>query len=137
MSDTPPTVNCGDCGKELAEDPHAPVETRKPCADCGSTSRHFQKSLSVTGTARTKLSMKARHATGGRPFLEQTVGDELHRKSGKWMKLERLIDRARNWYREVVTDPETGQTMHECQEPLSEHRGHGAAKRHKGQPPES
>lgn len=63
MSDMLPTVNCGNCGKELAEDPQAPVETRKPCPDCGSTSRHFQKSLSATVTARTKLSMKARHGT--------------------------------------------------------------------------
>ncbi len=137
MSDTPPTVNCGNCGKELAEDPHAPVETRKPCPDCGSMSRLLGKSLSGTVTARSKMSMRARHATGGRPFLEQTVGDDLHRKSGKWMKLQRLIDRARNWYREVVTDPETGQTIHECQEPLSEHRGHGAAKRPEDSPPEA
>ncbi len=137
MLDTPRTVNCGACGKELAEDPHAPVETRKPCPDCGSTSRDFQKSLSATVTVRTKLSMKARHATGGRPFLEQIVGDDLHRKSGKWMKLERLIDRERDLYHKVVKDPETGQIVHECQEPLSEHRGHGAAKRPEGKPPEA
>ena len=96
MSNTPRTVNCGACGKELAEDPHAPVETRKPCPGCGSTLRDFQKSLSATVTTRTKRREKARHANGGSPYLEQRGGDDLHRKSGKWMKHERLIDRERD-----------------------------------------
>ncbi len=137
MSNTPRTVNCGACGKELAEDPHAPVETRKPCPGCGSTLRDFQKSLSATVTTRTKRREKARHANGGSPYLEQGGGDDLHRKSGIWRKLYRLIDRGRNGSCKVVRDPETGQIVHECQEPLSKHRGHGAAKRRGDQPPEA
>jgi len=46
-------------------------------------------------------------------------GDDLHRKSGKWMKKEQLIDRAKDHYKEVVTDPETGSVVHHCDEPLS------------------
>jgi len=65
--------------------------------------------------------------------MEQTVGDDLHLKSGKWMKLERLIDRVGDWYREIVTDPENGQIIHFCEEPLSQHYGHGSAKENKGQ----
>jgi hypothetical protein len=72
--------------------------------------------------------MKVRHPNGGRPFIEHIVGDDLHRKSGKWMRLQRLIDRATNRYRETVTDPEIGIIIHQNEEPLSEHRGHGTTK---------
>jgi hypothetical protein len=49
------------------------------------------------------------------------------------MKLERLIDRAKNWYKEVVRDPETGEIIHKCEEPLREHRGHGTVKEQQNQ----
>jgi hypothetical protein len=38
-----------------------------------------------------------------------------------------VIERAKDWYREVVTDYETGKMVHQCEEPLAEHQGHGAA----------
>jgi len=72
--------------------------------------------------------MKARHQAQRKPFLESTFRADLHWKSGKWMKLERIIDRAKNWYKEVVTDPRTGEVVHRCEEPLSDHKGHGSAK---------
>jgi hypothetical protein len=31
-------------------------------------------------------------------------------------------------YEEVVIDDETGETIHECREPLSDHTGHGSAR---------
>ena len=40
-----------------------------------------------------------------------------------------MIDREADTYDETVTDPESGEIVHECHEPLSEHRGHGSAKR--------
>ncbi|HUK55579.1 MAG TPA: zinc ribbon domain-containing protein, partial [Nitrospiria bacterium] len=55
-------------------------------------------------------------------------GDDLHKKSGKWYKKERIIDKDNDQYKEVISDPETGEIIHECQEPLSEHRNHGSAK---------
>jgi hypothetical protein len=45
------------------------------------------------------------------------------------MRLERVIDRAKNWYREIVTDPVTGKIIHACEEPLDAHRGHGTDKK--------
>ena len=41
---------------------------------------------------------------------------------------ERLIDRKNNRYREVVKDMKTGDVIHEVDEPLSQHTGHGSAK---------
>ena len=128
MADMLPTVNCGSCGKKLDEDPHGPVETRKACPNCGSTSRQFQVKLSATVTLRSKLGIKARHPGEGKPFHKQVVGADLHRKSGEWMHRERIIDRENDWYSETVTDPETGGVIYKCQERLSEHQGHGSAK---------
>jgi hypothetical protein len=49
------------------------------------------------------------------------------------MKLRRIIDRRNNRYQELVVDPQTGETVREVDEPLSEHRGHGSAKPKKQQ----
>ena len=121
-------VRCGACHAKLDEDPHAPTEQRGPCPHCGSVSRHFEVGISETLALHSKLTAKGRHPGEKRPFIEQTVGDDLHRKTGRWMKLHRVIDRLRNWYHERVTDPASGQVMHECNEPLTEHKGHDSAK---------
>ena len=122
------TTKCGQCGNVLPEDPSIPVEARIPCPKCGSTTRGFAVAVSSTVELHSKLRLKARHAAGGRPYLEQTVGSDLHRKTGIWMRLERVLDRASNRYRERVTNPKTGEIVHECDEPLSDHQGHGSAK---------
>jgi hypothetical protein len=44
------------------------------------------------------------------------------------MRLDRVIDREKNRYTERVTDPATGEVVHECDEPLTDHQDHGAAK---------
>lgn len=73
--------------------------------------------------------MKARHGTLGRPFYETKSGADLHRATGRWMQRQLIIDRENNRYSERVIDPETGQIVHVCEEPLSEHQGHGTAKK--------
>ncbi len=121
-------VNCGDCGLLLDEDTSAPPETRSPCPACGSLTRSIHVSIHDTITLREKLGMKGRHASGGRPFIEQVHGADLHRDTGTWRDLSRVIDRENDVYHEVIKDPTTGEVLHECKEPLSQHRGHGAAK---------
>src|SRR5262245_37694488 len=62
---------------------------------------------------------------------EQFVGDHYHEKSKKWNTKVRIIDRVNDWYYEEVRDGDTGTVIHLCDEPLSEHYGHGSAKRPK------
>jgi hypothetical protein len=45
------------------------------------------------------------------------------------MKVRRAIDRDLDDYEEEVRDAETGELIHYCHERLSEHKGHGFAKR--------
>jgi hypothetical protein len=73
--------------------------------------------------------MRLKDAATGQTVLEQFSGDDLHRKSGKWMTKQRIIDWTNDRYKELVADPETGQTIHSCDEPLSKHHGHGSAKK--------
>jgi hypothetical protein len=75
------------------------------------------------------VGVKAKHPKQKKPFIEAVSGDDLHRKSQKWMKLERVVDRDKNQYSETITDPSTGKVVHQCKEPLTKHRGHGSAKK--------
>jgi hypothetical protein len=73
--------------------------------------------------------MKLKDKEGpGKPSVEQHTGDDLQRSTGKWLKLNRVIDRKNNHYVEELRDPETGEILRRCEEALSEHQGHGAAK---------
>jgi len=76
------------------------------------------------------IGAKAKHPKQ-RPFLEQKIGDDLHKKSNTWMSLERVIDRAKNWYKEIIVNPKTGEIIHKIEEPLSDHTDHGSAKKRK------
>jgi len=122
------SVLCGKCKLVLEEDPHTTPEQRIPCPSCGSTARIFQVGIHDGIVMKSKLGMKAKHPGGGKPFIEQVIGDDLHRKTGKWMNLTRVFDRENDLYKEIITDPITGEVIHECIEPLSKHTGHGDAK---------
>jgi hypothetical protein len=120
---------CAGCGHDLDEDPGAPVETRDPCPICGSLVRHIAIHVEDTIAIHESTRVQGRPGTGGKPFVDQIVGDDLQRSTGRWMRRERVIDRTNDRYREVVTDPTTGEVVHECEEPLTDHQGHGHAKR--------
>jgi hypothetical protein len=79
-------------------------------------------------TFRSQLGIKVKRPTQKKPFIEQKVGDDFHRDTGTWRKRERVIDRDADRYREVITDAE-GNEVRRCDEPLSQHRGRGDAKR--------
>ena len=57
---------------------------------------------------------------------EKVMGDDYSRKLERNVNLKRIIDRENDDYLEKVTDPQTGETIHYCHEPLSEHIGHGS-----------
>jgi hypothetical protein len=62
------------------------------------------------------------------PRLDQFAGADLRKSDGCWMQKERIIDRDRDYYKEVVIDPNDGAVVHKNEEPLSEHFGRGSAK---------
>jgi hypothetical protein len=122
------TVQCRDCGTPVEEP--GPIEDRRPCPTCGSLARIFTVTVTDTAQVRERIAIKARRGEVGkvRPFLEQTHGDDYHRDSGEWREVTRVIDRENDRYTERIVDT-AGNVVREVDEPLNEHRGHGAARR--------
>lgn len=124
-------LNCGDCGEVLQDLPSIDPPALPSCPKCGSIKRTFSIALANTLHVRGMLRLKGRRPGQKKPFIEQKVGDDLHRKTGIWNKLRRVIDRDNDSYSEEIMDPKTGQIIHKQEEPLSQHRGHGGAKKKK------
>ena len=82
----------------------------------------FGDKLEMHGSMAYEVKSKGR----GKSHVEGKTGEEFFRKAKKWVQKIRLIDREKNYYKELVTDPETGQIIHECEEPLTAHKGHGS-----------
>ncbi|MCH7528171.1 MAG: zinc ribbon domain-containing protein [Candidatus Marinimicrobia bacterium] len=131
MPETGRIRECDDCGEILDEPMDQSGTDQMPCPNCESLQPHVRLSFSETLPLHEKHELKIRGPEGGKPRYESVQGDDLHRKSGRWMQLKRIIDRVNNRYQEIITDPETGEVVHKNEEPLSEHRGHGSAKMYK------
>ena len=129
MTSTSTIVKCAKCSTVLDDAPDVPIEQRQPCPSCGSTARAFEDEILETVNIRESLGMKARRGPAGRPFYETKSGPDFHRTSARWMQRDLVIDRENDRYFERVIDPETGEVLRICEEPLSQHRGHGKAKR--------
>ena len=74
-------------------------------------------------------SKHGRVRTKRRWLKEITSGDDWHWKTGRWSIIHRVIDRLNDWYVERIVDKETGDIIIDKAHPLSEHRGHGSAKK--------
>jgi hypothetical protein len=122
---------CNNCGLSFSGDNEFAKEDGIPCPSCGSKIKRLDLGITESFKLGEKLGMKARHATGDRPFLEQVSGADLCKKTGAWMELIRVIDREKDLYKETVTDPKTGEIIRQCEEPLSQHTNHGSAKKAK------
>jgi len=61
----------------------------------------------------------------------KSEGSIKYGKSQKTALVKRVqeIDRENDEYKESVTNAETGEIIHSCEEPLSSHTGHGSAKK--------
>lgn len=123
------SVACGTCSRDLDETPDLLEVERRPCPACGSLARRIDIKVSDELRVGVYELLKLRSPGRGKPSLERTVGFNLFRQTGRWNHIDRVIDYAADRYDEVITDPETGTVLDECHEPLSEHRGHGSARR--------
>ncbi len=124
-------VTCGQCGSQLPEQ-DVRQTTSPPCPNCGTVKGSLALSLSDTmppihESLTGKVEDPARSSKDN-PRVHFFTGDEIRSADGKWMKKDRTIDRDRNQYKETVTDPEAGEVIHHCDEPLKAHTGHGSAK---------
>jgi hypothetical protein len=82
----------------------------------------------ATQPMSSSLGLKAREAGGSKPWYEVFSGGQWSWRLGRIVQKIRIFNRREDAYHERVVDPETGKVIHECSEPLSEHKGHGSAK---------
>lgn len=124
-------VKCKNCGELLDEPINTPFDQRKPCPSCGSEARLYAMELGEEIALHDRLKLKARHGQPGeiRPFLEVQIGDDLFRDTGEWNRREKIEDRENDRYMEHIVNPRTGEVIHHCEEPLSEHHGDGSDRR--------
>ena len=121
-------TECAHCGKRLVQ-ARTVEEAGQPCPACGKTGRNVFVSTTESAVARDGLGMKAKRVGQKKPFVESLSMPSHSHKLDKLVHHERLIDRDNNLYHEKVTEYETGNTLHEQTQPLSEHVGHGSAKK--------
>jgi hypothetical protein len=129
MSASTGPVLCGTCKQQLDESANLPPEERLPCPSCGSTTRIFSVEIRETVTLRSKLGLKHKRPGFKKPIYEEVSGDDLHRKTGLWSRLLRVIDRQNNRYKEEIIESETGKVLRVIDEPLTDHTGRGSAKK--------
>lgn len=122
-------VECNDCGAELPSN----WKERQPCPECGSIFLKINLQFEDHVKIRELFEGKVKDSKSKKPIKEFKQGTEPQRgRPGKWACVYRNIDREHDTYDEKVVDEETKQVLHECHERLSDHRGHGSAKKRKG-----
>ena len=115
-------IFCKDCGQKLSEDD-------KVCQNCGSKKRNIVATLEDKIELHDQIKGKVKEKGAKKASLEFKDGDDLHKKSGKYHHRNMYIDRKNDSYKEIVKDKTTGKIIHECEERLSDHKGHGSDKK--------
>lgn len=126
------TVTCSKCGLSLPSE-HVSPNSDSTCPECGAVQRliHLEIEDHVGVEIHDGLRGKLKDPnlpSKKNPRVDFFAGDDLRKSDGKWMQKKRVLDRDNDRYIEVVVDPETGKIVHEKDEPLSKHVGHGTAK---------
>jgi hypothetical protein len=125
-------VHCNNCDALLPEET-ALADPPEPCPECGSTARRFHVEVVEKCEAEAFLGMEGRRAGLSRRkgwFIRSftRLAAQISR-GGALAYHTRVMDRDTDRYVETVTMRETGEVVHHCDEPLSEHQGHGSARR--------
>ncbi|WP_439590210.1 hypothetical protein [Hydrogenophaga sp.] len=100
----------------------------QPCPSCGGFGLIVDVSIMETVTVMDGHEMQLKRVGVKKPVVESFSKPSLSRKLEKHVYHERLIDRENNLYHEKITDYQSGETIHEQKEPLTDHVGHGSAK---------
>ena len=114
------------CEKALPRD----HESGEPCPYCGQVGRTFQKNIDCAVEIRSSFGLKKKnpaYPSKKRVRVELFDGWELRKSVGDLVRKFRRIDKDAGTYAERVVT-ENGDLIHECDEPLAEHFGHGSDK---------
>lgn len=125
-------IECYDCGEELPDEWIA-SDANNQCPNCGSCKQKIELDFFEEISVEVHDTFRGKEKDPSLPSKKKLrkdiiTGDDIRKRDGKWMRKERIIDRDNDYYKEKVVDPETGDVVHECEEKLSDHLGHGSNK---------
>jgi len=118
------TARCPKCGASLLARGEEGTSIR--CNQCGS--ELYFKYLEGSITPSGYLLRRARSPSKANYRIQREEGDSFYRKTGRWHKLIRIIDRVRKWYYEHIVDSETGEVISHKDQSLTDHRRIGNPK---------
>jgi DNA-directed RNA polymerase subunit RPC12/RpoP len=126
---------CIQCGQSIGTEELRTSESAA-CPNCGGKTftMQFHSRVQLRSLGAMTIKQRDPNKTGdpmtgyGKPSFEHVIGPEFS-ASGKLVMKERIFDKQSDSYFERITDMETGEIIHECEEPFSLHRGHGDAKK--------
>jgi len=121
---------CRECGLEFEDI----WEGKESCPNCMSDQldmvTRFEEKVAIHELIRGKIIDPSRKSS--EKTRQETIdGEVFGHREGKYLRKYRLIDRDDNHYKELVVDPDSGETIHYDEGTLSNHTGHGSAKRKK------
>ena len=121
---------CSNCGFEFPEAAQNETE-RSPCPACGCMARTISVSITEKIKVYEGLGYKVKDPSKTRKSKIKVEGFHKYARSQKaaLVKHIRVIDRENDQYKELVINTETEEVIHSCEEPLSEHTGHGSDKK--------
>ena len=127
MDDRPATgVSCGRCGRTLPDSENGPVDQRRPCPDCRSLARRFERTMAEAISIRDSLATKLIRGATGEVAQEQFVGADHTKADGSWTEKTVLVDHETDRYVERVVRERDGAIVRDVDEPLSAHTGRGS-----------
>lgn len=118
MSSNEVWATCIDCGAELKQ-------SDKQCPKCGSTKKLYKREASVGIGIKAVETRAMQKRKGYRYFVKQMIS--RWKRSGdlrltEGVHEERIIDKEKDEYHQVVKDAKTGDVTHEEHKPLSQHK---------------
>ena len=124
-------VQCAKCQTSYSAFPFERLFGRRRCPKCRSTARVYTALLQEgmrlfdawKGSIKNKNYARKKKLRGWF-FSGYEWSHDLGKFVHKFVHAEKRTDE----YHELVTDPDTGQVIHECKESLRKHVGHGSAK---------
>jgi hypothetical protein len=126
------TISCQACRTDFLVSHGGNPGAITRCPSCGASGLvvHIEVDDELAVAVHELVNVKKR--VGARsPTEEIRTGDSFWRDQQRWIHLYRRIDRANDWYEEIVWDPETATVVHRCTEQLSKHRGADGAQRNR------
>ena len=120
---------CTRCASPLTVIHHRTPDGSPLCRRCADREPVVDVYDDEKGSVHEDAALKAKRPGEREPFLELKSGESLEYRTGTWRSRVQRVDPDNDQYDKIVTDQETGEIIHECHEPLSQHKGRGSAKR--------